>query len=45
MLGLPWDLAAESMLDLWRRMLCLQPAINARNQSVLAKLKANGIGQ
>ena len=45
MLGLPWDPAAESMLDLWRRLLCLQPAINARNQSVLTKLKANGIGQ
>ena len=45
MLGLPWDLAAESMLDLWRRMLCRQPAINANNKGVLAKLKAGGIGQ
>ena len=45
MLGLPWDIAAESMLASWRRMMCLQPAINAHHKGVLAKLKAKGVGE
>ena len=44
MLGLPWDPATENMLDTWRRLMCLQPGVNARNRETLAALAAAGLG-
>lgn len=43
MLGLPWDVGTENMLTTWRKMMCLQPAINANNQGTLATLAEHGI--
>ena len=43
MLGLPTDDATESMLTEWRRLMCLQPIVNADNKSVLAELRRAGI--
>ena len=44
MLGLPWDPGTENMLDSWRRLMCLQPGVNARNRETLAALAAAGVG-
>lgn len=43
MLGLPWDVGAENMLAEWRKMMCLQPPINANNKGVLEALAEQGI--
>ena len=43
MLGLPWDMRAESSLDSWRRLMCLQPAVNGNNKTTLRTLAAAGI--
>ena len=43
MLGLPYDGGMENMLAEWRRMMCLQPAINANNKGTLAALAEWGI--
>ena len=43
MLGLPWDMRAESALDTWRRLMCLQPAVNGNNKTTLRTLAAAGI--
>ena len=43
MLGLPWDIRAESSLDSWRKLMCLQPAVNGNNRQTLATLSAAGI--
>ena len=42
MLGLPWDPATENMLDTWRRLMCLQPGVNARNKETMKTLKEAG---
>ena len=44
MLGLPWRPDTEGMLASWRRLLCLQPGVNANNRQTLGKLAAAGIG-
>lgn len=44
MLGLPCDARSEAMLDAWRKLMCLQPAVNANNRRTLATLSAAGIG-
>ena len=44
MLGLHWDMRAEAMLDSWRKLMCLQPAVNANNKATLRTLAAAGIG-
>ena len=43
MLGLPYDGGMENMLAEWRRMMCLQPAINANNKGTLTTLAEHGI--
>ena len=43
MLGLPYDQETERMLQSWRRLMCLQPGVNARNKETLEKLAAAGI--
>lgn len=43
MLGLPYNPATERMLQSWRRLMCLQPGVNARNKETLEKLAAAGI--
>ena len=43
MLGLPYDRETERMLQSWRRLMCLQPGVNARNKETLEKLAAAGI--
>ena len=43
MLGLPYNRATERMLQSWRRLMCLQPGVNARNKETLEKLAAAGI--
>ena len=43
MLGLPDNAATESMLSEWRRLMCLQPIVNAKNKSVLNELRRAGI--
>ena len=43
MLGLPWDHETENMLAQWRRLMCLQPAINGGNKEILATLAGVGI--
>ena len=43
MLGLPANAATESMLSEWRRLMCLQPIVNADNKSVLDELRRAGI--
>lgn len=43
MLGLPYDVGMENMLDAWRKLMCLQPIINANNQGTLATLAKHGI--
>ena len=45
MLGLPWEVSAENMLAEWRKMMCLQPPINANNKGVLAALAEQGVRQ
>ena len=44
MLGIPNDEVSGTMLAHWRELMCLQPAINGNNKTVLAALKAHGIG-
>ena len=44
MLGLPYDPRSEAMLDSWRKLMCLQPAVNANNKATLRTLAAAGIG-
>ena len=43
MLGLPYDANAESMLTSWRKLMCLQPIVNANNKSVLRELERAGV--
>jgi len=43
LLGLPWRPDTEQMLASWRRLLCLQPGVNANNRQTLGKLAAAGI--
>ena len=43
MLGLPWNISTENMLDNWRRLMCQQPTIHANNQTVLKALKQHKI--
>ena len=43
MLGLPHDANAESMLTAWRKLMCLQPIVNANNKSVLRELERAGV--
>lgn len=43
MLGLPWNPETENMLAQWRRLMCLQPAINGGNKEILATLAGAGI--
>ena len=43
MLGLPWTPETENMLSAWRRLMCLQPAINAHNKETLTTLTEAGI--
>ena len=43
MLGLDWNPETENMLASWRRLMCLQPGVNANNRETLAKLAAAGI--
>ena len=43
MLGLGWNPETENMLDAWRRLMCLQPGVNANNLETLARLARAGI--
>ncbi len=43
MLGLDWNPETENMLAAWRRLMCLQPGVNANNKETLATLAAAGI--
>ncbi len=43
MLGLPVGRETQDMLALWRRLMCLQPAVNANNKETLATLSEAGI--
>ena len=43
MLGLDWNPETENMLDSWRRLMCLQPGVNANNKETLATLDAAGV--
>ena len=43
MLGLEWNPETENMLASWRRLMCLQPGVNANNDEVLATLAQAGI--
>lgn len=43
MLGLPPGDWTEEMLVIWRKLMCMQPAINGNNKDVLATLKAHGL--
>ena len=43
MLGLDWNPETENMLASWRRLMCLQPGVNANNKETLAALARAGI--
>ena len=43
MLGLPLTDATDAMLTEWRRLMCLQPTVNGKNQDVLNELRRAGI--
>ena len=43
MLGLDWNPETENMLTSWRRLMCLQPGVNANNKETLARLAREGI--
>ena len=43
MLGLDWNPETENMLATWRRLMCLQPGVNANNKETLATLAKEGI--
>lgn len=43
MLGIEWNPQTENMLDSWRRLMCLQPAVNANNIQTLKTLAEHGI--
>ena len=43
MLGLNWNPETENMLASWRRLMCLQPGVNANNKETLARLAKEGI--
>ncbi len=43
MLGIEWNPQTENMLDSWRRLMCLQPAVNANNKQTLKTLAEAGI--
>ena len=43
MLGIPWHPETEQMLASWRRLMCLQPTVNANNRQTLATLAQAGI--
>ena len=43
MLGLPWNNETKAMLDNWRQLMCLQPAVHANNQTVVETLVAAGL--
>ena len=42
MLGLEWNPETENMLASWRRLMCLQPGVNANNKETLAALAREG---
>ena len=43
MLGIPWNVQTENMLDSWRRLICLQPAVNGNTKKTLKILEEAGI--
>ena len=43
LLGIPWHPETEQMLASWRRLMCLQPTVNANNRQTLATLAQAGI--
>lgn len=43
MLNIPWNVETENMLATWRRLMCLQPGVNANNRQTLATLAKAGI--
>ncbi len=43
MLGLPWNIGTERMLHEWRRLFCVEPAVNGGNKGVLAALDKAGL--
>ena len=43
MLGLDWNTETENMLATWRRLMCLQPGVNANSQRTLDALAEKGI--
>ncbi len=43
MLGLPCNADTEAMLDVWRKLMCLQPIVNANNTTTLKTLVEAGI--
>lgn len=43
MLGIELNQQTENMLDSWRRLMCLQPAVNANNIQTLKTLAEHGI--
>ena len=43
MLGLPLTSDTEAMLSQWRRLMCLQPTVNANNKAVQDELRRAGI--
>ena len=44
MLGIEWNSSTETMLESWRRLMCLQPVVNGNNKEVLRTLSQAGIG-
>lgn len=43
MLGIELNPQTENMLDSWRRLMCLQPAVNGNNKQTLKALAEHGI--
>ena len=43
MLGIPWDQNTKAMIDSWRKLMCLQPAVNGNNKQTLKILAETGI--
>ena len=42
-LGITWHPETEQMLAAWRRLMCLQPTVNANNRQTLATLAQAGL--
>lgn len=43
MLGIPWNITTENMLQTWRKIMCLQNGVNAGNEETIKTLKKKGI--